>query len=318
VVKQKSNENKKMDFLDNKRVINRSDLLRSKRILVKVGTSTVIQSDNTAALGRVGELVEQLSILHHWSKEVVLVASGSVGLGAHTVKQNRAQLLANNVSQSVYEPHIEKRVAAAMGQSRLMMLYEVMFAQKGITCSQILVTNEDFRNESKRNNLRWTINSLLNLGFIPILNENDVTSTLGDRNDLFNDNDSLACLVGADIGADAVLLLTDVEGLYIQPPTPENPKPDVIHTFVANHTHFTIGAKSSLGRGGMQSKVDAALLALENNVPAVIIASGYTPNTITRAIRGETVGTLFVKNPVEVETLHQNVESMPHRLMAKL
>jgi len=309
-----------MEYCDRERTVTRADLIRFKRILVKVGTSTVIQPDHTAALGRVGELVEQISKLHEWGKEVILVASGSVGMGSQYFINNRRGISSNNVSGNTTrlgspEEHIKKRVCAAMGQSRLMMLYEVMFSQKGITCSQVLVTNEDFKDLDKRSNLKWTLNNILSYGIIPVVNENDVTSILG-RNDVFNDNDSLACLLAGEINADTCILLTDVDGLYTRPPVPGQPKPPVIHTFIANRTHFTIGDKSSMGRGGMGSKVNAALLALERDVPAVIIASGYSPNTITDIIRGEEVGTLFVKKKEEQSVLAD--VDISHNLRAKL
>ena len=164
---------------------------------------------------------------------------------------------------------LNERACAAAGQSELMSMYSNMFSEYNVACSQILVTDADFRSAKRRKNLRVTLEHLLSLGVVPIINENDVistrkTPTRDENNFIFWDNDSLACLVGAEIGAELLLLLSDVDGLYERPPGP-NEEPKVIPTYTS-HLQFTIGNKSRVGRGGMQAKMQAALSSLERGV----------------------------------------------------
>lgn len=168
---------------------------------------------------------------------------------------------------------LNERACAAAGQSELMSLYSSMFSEYNIACSQILVTDADFGSRKRRKNLRTTIDYLLSLGVVPIINENDVistrkTPTRDEKNLIFWDNDSLACLVGAEVGAELLLLLSDVDGLYEKLPGP-NEEPKVLHTYT-RHLQFTIGSKSRVGRGGMQAKMQAALSALERGVKVSI------------------------------------------------
>jgi delta-1-pyrroline-5-carboxylate synthetase len=275
----------------------RKQLRNKKRILVKAGTGVVTDSQGFVSLGRIGHIVEQLSALRRDGKEVILVSSGAIAIGKqklHEIRPATAQV--SPAAKSLHNP----RACAAAGQSGLMGLYDTLFRNKNIWCSQILLTDEDFLSEERRANLRNTIEELLNVGAIPILNENDVISTrktpyTDENNAIFWDNDSLSALVASETKVDLVILLTDVEGLYRQPPT-VNRKGEIIRTY-RPHTEFTIGKQSRDGRGGMQAKIDAALYALSRGVFAVVIASGYQPNSILQVVEGKLVGTLFVTNP---------------------
>eukprot|EP00474_Spongospora_subterranea_P009660 CRZ10118.1 hypothetical protein [Spongospora subterranea] len=273
-------------------------------ILVKVGTGVVTTCNGHLALGRIGHLVEQIGQLHEQNKKVILVTSGAVGLGRRSLNKQamlnssfRSHVGACNSSQKLKE--WDGKACAAAGQSRLMSLYETLFAVRDIKCAQVLVMDSNFNSPQKRQQFRSTMDTLLSVGIIPILNENDVMSgretPLTDEDGMiFWDNDSLATLVSSVMGVQLQILLTDVNGLYVLPP--ENLKkgvvPRVMHVY-RNTESVTIGEKSRVGRGGMQAKIDAALDAVNRGVGAVVIASGHSSNSILDICSGATIGTLF-------------------------
>ncbi|CAK8541731.1 unnamed protein product [Lathyrus sativus] len=272
-----------------------------KRVVVKVGTAVVTRSDGRLALGRLGALCEQLKELNTRGYEVILVTSGAVGLGRQRLRYRR---LANSSFSDLQNPQYELdgKACAAVGQSSLMALYDIMFSQLDVTSSQLLVNDGFFRDTDFRKQLTDTVHSLLNLRVIPIFNENDAVSTrkapyelLQDSSGIFWDNDSLAGLLALELKADLLVLLSDVEGLYSGPPS--DPKSKLIHTYVKekHQTEITFGDKSRLGRGGMTAKVNAAVCAAYSGTP-VIITSGYTNDNIMRVLQGERIGTVFHKD----------------------
>jgi delta-1-pyrroline-5-carboxylate synthetase len=269
-----------------------------KRVVVKVGTAVVTRSDGRLALGRLGALCEQLKELNNRGYEVILVTSGAVGLGKQRLRYRR---LANSSFSDLQNPQYELdgKACAAVGQSSLMALYDIMFSQLDVTSSQLLVNDGFFRDADFRKQLTDTVHSLLELRVIPIFNENDAVSTrkapYEDSSGIFWDNDSLAGLLALELKADLLVLLSDVEGLYSGPPS--DPKSKLIHTYVKekHHTKITFGDKSRLGRGGMTAKVNAAVCAAYSGTP-VIITSGYTNDNIMRVLQGERIGTVFHKD----------------------
>jgi delta-1-pyrroline-5-carboxylate synthetase len=277
-----------------------------------MGTSVVTHQDGSAALGRVAHLVEQICDMHRAGKQVILVTSGAGALGRRRIRQ----AMTGNYSApsspvvNVEEIPIDKRAAAAAGQSALMSMYEALFAQKQLACSQILLTDSHFLLESGRSNLRAAISALLELRIVPIINENDVTSIGGGvfsgSDHSFWDNDSMASLICRELKVELAIFLTDVEGLCRTPPAPGT-KPDVVHTFVPGVTsNFKMGSVSKAGRGGMQAKVDAAVATLKHT-RGVVIASGFHHDTIARILAGEKVGTFFTHaeepEPTDAEAL---------------
>jgi delta-1-pyrroline-5-carboxylate synthetase len=193
--------------------------------------------------------------------------------------------------------HYDSACAAA-GQFEMMNLYQSLFAQCDIAASQILVTQADFTDTHRLQNLHYAIERLLSLGIVPIINENDaVSGNLGyTPDDVFSDNDSLAALCARNFGAEALLLLTDVEGVFDRPPTEQNAK---LLRYYRSETSVQIGAKSAQGRGGMASKIDAALSAVQvgSNCSACVVAAGSDLDCI-RAVFGRDAkytsrGTLF-------------------------
>ncbi|KAH1241890.1 Delta-1-pyrroline-5-carboxylate synthase 1 [Glycine max] len=275
-----------------------------KRVVVKVGTAVVTRSDGRLALGRLGALCEQLKELNNNDYEVILVTSGAVGLGRQRLRYRR---LVNSSFSDLQNPQgdLDGKACAAVGQSSLMALYDLMFSQLDVTSSQLLVNDGFFRDTAFRKQLSDTVSSLLDLRVIPIFNENDAVSTrkapyegkncLQDSSGIFWDNDSLAGLLALELKADLLVLLSDVEGLYSGPPS--DPKSKLIHTYVKekHQSEITFGEKSRLGRGGMTAKVNAAVCAAYAGTP-VIITSGYATDNIIRVLRGERIGTVFHKD----------------------
>lgn len=180
---------------------------------------------------------------------------------------------------------------AAAGQGGLMGLYDTLFSQYGITCGQVLVTERDFSSETRRRRVRSTLEVMLQVGSVPVINENDVLA-VPDRRKLFSDNDSLAVLVATELKSDVLMLGSDVPGIFRGPPEPGQP-PDVL-PIVTRSTPLSFGAKSARGRGGMQAKVEAALSAIERGVSAVVIFSGFEPLGVLRILKGEPLGTLLL------------------------
>lgn len=289
-------------FADSRqRAISRQDLQHARRIVVKMGTS-VVSTNGEPALGRIASIVEQICMLKRQGKEVLLVTSGSVGIGRKRL--NKQILLSASLRTHVQGNQqmlaLQKKTGAmaAAGQIGLMSLYETLFSLYDVACSQVLVTASDFKTAKNRANMRDTMLNLLELDVIPIVNENDAVSAASDGS-VFSDNDSLASLVGGEISADLLLLLTDVEGLYNKPPS--QPGAKIIPVFHTDSATFEIGEKSAVGRGGMGSKIDAAQGAINRGVKAVVIASGFKYGIIMSVINGGNHGTLFVSNPAGLE-----------------
>ncbi|KAF1793420.1 Gamma-glutamyl phosphate reductase GPR, conserved site [Phytophthora cactorum] len=276
------------------RPITRHDLKHATRIVVKMGTS-VVSTNGEPALGRIASIVEQVCMLKRQGKEVLLVTSGSVGIGRKRL--NKQILLSASLrthvqgNQQMLALEKKKGAMAAAGQVGLMSLYETLFSLYDVACSQVLVTASDFKTAQNRANMRDTMLNLLELDVVPIVNENDAVSASPDGT-VFTDNDSLAALVGGEIEADLLMLLTDVEGLYNKPPS--QPGAKVISVFRPENNDFKIGEKSSVGRGGMGAKIEAAQSAISQGVNAVIIASGFKYGVVNSIMKGASLGTLLL------------------------
>ena len=259
----------------------RAPLAAARRVVVKVGTGVVARPDGGLALGRVGALVEQLHALRQGGVDVLLVSSGAVGLGARRLGFDRRP-----------ERVVDRQACAAAGQGALVAFYDGLFQRLGGRCAQVLLTEEDFHYRQRFNNLTATLERLLELGAVPVLNENDTLSTAElalEKGAVFGDNDRLSALVAAYLGADLLVLLSDVDGVFTRPP--HEPDAARIPTWTDSST-FEEGAGSSLGRGGMGSKIEAAQLASRSGVAAVI-ASGDDRQVVQRVLAGDDLGTLF-------------------------
>lgn len=283
----------------------RGSFSSARLVVVKVGTSCVTRPDGELALGRIGALVEQIAQLVKQGKRVVLVSSGAIGIGSGKVSEQavlsrsmRAHLQMRTASEVA--SNASARAKAAAGQGGLMGLYDMLFSQYGLVCGQVLVTEADFEVTSRRNNMRSTLEWMLRMQAVPVLNENDVLAA-PERRSLFTDNDSLAVLVALELKAELLLLLSDVPGVFKSAPKPGDEPISV----VTRATKISFGAKSMRGRGGMQAKVEAALSAVERGVGAVVISSGLAPDGVGRIVAGEEVGTVFLReSPGQVAATH--------------
>ncbi len=260
-----------------------------KRIVVKLGTNVIMRADGKVALGLLCGLVEGLAVLREQGLEVLVVSSGAVGLGAERLGlPSRPTALA------------EVQACAAVGQSRLMALYDDAFDRLGCRIAQVLLTEDDFRDPVRHRNLRSTLDSLLRLGVIPIVNENDTVSTMelerpasgAQRERVFGDNDKLSALLLEHIGADLLVLLSDVDGLYDRDPQlPDAAVLAWVPKVNAEVLALAYGGNGR-GRGGMLSKLESVRIALAAGKCAVI-ANGRTSRVLERIAAGEAVGTRF-------------------------
>uniref|UniRef100_A0A8C6VZW3 Delta-1-pyrroline-5-carboxylate synthase n=1 Tax=Nothobranchius furzeri TaxID=105023 RepID=A0A8C6VZW3_NOTFU len=290
----------------------RGELRHAKRIVVKLGSAVVTRGDECGlALGRLASIVEQVAVLQNQGREMMIVTSGAVAFGKQRLRheillsQSVRQALhsGNNQLKDVSVPVLEARACAAAGQSGLMALYEAMFTQYSTCTAQVLVTNLDFHDDEKRQNLNSTLQELLRMNIVPIINTNDAVvpppepdSDLQGVNIIsIKDNDSLAARLAVEMKADLLITLSDVEGLYNNPPGTDDAK--LIDTFYpGDQQSITYGTKSRVGIGGMEAKVKAALWALQGGT-SVVIANGTNPkvtgHVITDIVEGKKVGTFF-------------------------
>ncbi|XP_065332663.1 delta-1-pyrroline-5-carboxylate synthase isoform X2 [Cloeon dipterum] len=322
----------------------RSQLKKAKRIVVKMGSAVITRADECGlALGRLASIVEQVAECQIEGRECLMVTSGAVAFGKQKLTQELLMSLSmretlspkdhtRDVSKiSKFFGHeagtlLEPRAAAAVGQSGLMSLYDAMFAQYGVKLAQILVTTADFRNEETRRNLFSTLTELISLNVVPIINTNDaVTPPPKDDDDQhglnkrvirIKDNDSLAARLAAEVQADLLILMSDVDGIYTCPPSQEGAR--LIRTFapdMSSHVEFG-GIKSKVGTGGMDSKVEAATWALNHGV-AVVICNGMQDNAIKTILDGRKIGTFFTEvksSHLPIETLAENAREGGRRL----
>uniref|UniRef100_H2LWK8 Delta-1-pyrroline-5-carboxylate synthase n=1 Tax=Oryzias latipes TaxID=8090 RepID=H2LWK8_ORYLA len=287
-------------------------LRQAKRIVVKLGSAVVTRGDECGlALGRLASIVEQVAMLQNHGREMMIVTSGAVAFGKQRLRHEI--LLSQSVRQALQSGHnqpkdmslpaLEARACAAAGQSGLMALYEAMFSQYSTCTAQVLVTNLDFHDDEKRQNLHSTLQELLRMNIVPIINTNDAVVPPPEPNsDLhgvnvisIKDNDSLAARLAVEMKADLLIALSDVEGLYNSPPGTDDAK--LIDIFYPGDQHsITFGTKSRVGLGGMEAKVKAALWALQGGT-SVVIANGTNPkvtgHVITDIVEGKKVGTFF-------------------------
>lgn len=247
---------------------------RSHRIVIKLGTQ-VVTSKFGLAEARLRALVRDIVFLRAEKKEIILVSSGAVGLGRNEVMPGGNSLTLN-----------EKQACAAVGQGLLMAEYHRLFQENSpvVRIAQLLLTNDDFFTRSRYLSLRATMNKLLSLDVLPIVNENDPVSDMelkASKKVPFGDNDMLSALVASKLAADLLVILTDVDGLFSDNP---NTVPDAIHFPEIKKRedlkNVTVGANSNGGRGGVKSKIEAARVAAGFQVPT-LIANGLKDGVLT-------------------------------------
>ena len=273
----------------------RARVAKAKRIVVKVGTNVVMRDDGRLALSQLYGIAEAVACLRQQGRDILMVSSGAVGLGMERIGM---------VSRPTDLSQIQ--ACAAIGQSRLMAIYDDAFDKLGCRTAQVLLTEDDFRDPVRYSNLRSTLVSLLALGVIPVINENDTVSTVEldhpadspERQRVFGDNDKLSALVMTHIEAELLLLLSDVDGLYTADPSTDRAQLLSQVAEINDEVFNFAQGKNGRGRGGMSSKLEAARIATEAGGLAVI-ANGRLPQVIERVCAGEIVGTVFLPKGAE-------------------
>jgi len=262
-------------------MLTRGNLPDARRIVVKVGTSTLSYDSGKLNLLRVEALVRELSALAHEGKELILVTSGAVGAGVDRLGLREKP-----------KTIPEKQAAAAVGQGILMHTYERLFSDYDQIVAQVLLTREDSVNRARYANSRNTLMTLLAMRVIPIINENDAVAVDELK---FGENDTLSAMVASIVDADLLIILSDVDGLYSDNPQ-VNPDARLIPE-VADITpeieSLAGGPGTLLGTGGMYSKVQAAKIAVNSGV-VMVIAAGDREGVIKDAVSGAAVGTVFL------------------------
>lgn len=255
------------------------------RIVVKVGTSTLAHATGRLNIQRMERLCRVLSDLKNAGHEIILVSSGAIGMGVG--KLNLPGRPADMPS---------KQAAAAVGQCELMYTYDKQFTEYSHTVAQLLLTGEDIKSEQRSRNVRNTLSRLLELGALPIINENDAVATdeIGVENTI-GENDTLSAIVAAAIGADVLVLLSDIDGLYDKDPR-HHPDARLIPTVErVDDDLYTLAEDSStgLGTGGMVTKLRAAAIATAAGCE-MVIANGAAPEVLYDIAEGKPAGTRFL------------------------
>ncbi len=251
------------------------------RIVVKVGTSTLTHATGRLNIRRVEALCKVLSDLKNAGHEIILVSSGAIGMGV-----GKLMLTSRPTDMPT------KQAAAAVGQCELMYVYDKLFSEYHHTVAQILLTGSDVENPQRHDNFRNTMFRLLELGALPIVNENDTVVT---DEIAVGDNDTLGAVVAVSVAADLLVLLSDIDGLYTADPHkhPDARLIDRVETITPEIEALAGGKGSALGTGGMATKLSAAKLATEAGTD-MIIANGQHPELLYEIADGNAVGTRFV------------------------
>ncbi len=258
-----------------------------KRIVIKIGSSSLMHNETGRLnLGKIEKLVRTIVDIKNSGKDVVLASSGAIAVGRMAIGLNEKP-----------DELPVKQACAAIGQAKLMMVYQKIFAEYSTTAAQVLMTKATVMNDKSRRNAQNTFNELLNLGAVPIVNENDTVSTYEIKQvQTFGDNDRLSAIVTSIIDADLLILLSDIDGLYTDDPN-SNPdarfinQVDVIDDKLLNMGKSTSG--SGVGTGGMATKLKAAGIAVSSGAD-MVIANGNDIDNIAKIMSGADVGTLFV------------------------
>ena len=277
----------------------RERLKEKKRVVIKIGSSSLTHPQTGRLnLRKLEVLVRELGDLRNQGKDVVLVSSGAIAVGAAALG---------------FQESRQKQACAAVGQARLMMIYQKLFGEYNQMAGQILMTKNTMVNNANRKNAENTFNELLSMGVIPIVNENDSISTYELQSlEKFGDNDTLSAVVAALIGADLLILMSDIDGLFTDDPN-TNPEAEFIDTVeqlddkLLNMGKGSTGSK--VGTGGMATKLTAARIATAAGSD-MVIANGGDFHNIHRIVEGDKCGTLFVGKKQEEFYLIDYIEKL--------
>lgn len=258
----------------------RNPILNKKRIVIKVGSSTLTHTNGSLNLLRIEKLSGVITYIHNQGKEVLLVSSGAIATGAGKLGVKKKP-----------DDKIKKQALAAIGQAELIKIYDKFFEEHNKTVAQVLLTRDGIENSSRRSNARNTLKELLSMKVIPIINENDTVST--DEIE-FGDNDILSAMVSSLINADLLIILSDVDGLYSGDPN-KSKDARLISRLTGRDgdlNKYIFDSESAFGTGGMTSKLAAGKHCFENGID-MVIANGSNPGIIYTVLEGKEVGTYF-------------------------
>lgn len=266
----------------------REDFINAKRIVFKFGTNVLRGDDGYVSLPRIFSFIEDIAHLVKSGKEAIIITSGAVGLGKKRLGLEGTKGTAL------------KQACAAIGQSKLMSIYESGFDTYNLVAAQILLTEDDFSIRTRYLSLRTTLNKLLELGTVPVINQNDTVSSVEivpryeNMQVCFSDNDKLSALVASELDADLLVILSDVDGLFDANPK-ENANAKIIHEVPeVTEEIFALGSDASEGgRGGMRTKLEAARMVTRFG-GKVLIANGKVPYIIKKIFDAEEYGTMFL------------------------
>ncbi|MCI8888390.1 MAG: glutamate 5-kinase [Hungatella sp.] len=276
----------------------REVLKNKKRIVIKIGSSSLTHEETgDLNLLKIEKLVRIISDLKGAGKEVILVSSGAIAAGRQALHHPQKP-----------ESLAQKQAFAAVGQARLMMVYQKLFAEYNQTAAQVLLTKDTMVNDGSRSNAQNTFEELLLLGTVPVVNENDTVSTSEiPLVDNFGDNDRLSAIVAALIGADLLILLSDIDGLYSDDPRTNQDARFIELVPEITPQLLSMGkatSGSSVGTGGMAAKLAAARIATDSGSD-MVIANGRQVEVISRILEGEETGTLFLAHKnVDFDLMH--------------
>lgn len=252
------------------------------RVVIKIGTSTLTHSTGHLNIRRVEEICKVISDIRNAGNEIIMVSSGAIGMGVGKL----------GLSEKPKDMPT-KQAAAAVGQCELMYVYDKLFSEFNHTVAQLLITSEDVENDSRHENFSNTLNRLLELGAMPIINENDTIST---KEIVIGDNDTLAAIVAKSVKADLLVLLSDIDGLYTADPRrDENARLIPVVNKIDGEIEALAGTSgTNLGTGGMITKINAARMCFEAGCD-MVITNGDNPKNLYDIIDGIPVGTRFTE-----------------------
>ncbi|MPW24681.1 glutamate 5-kinase [Alkalibaculum sp. M08DMB] len=268
----------------------RKNIMQANRVVIKIGTSSITYVNGNINLKKMDQLVRVISDLQNSGKEIVVVSSGAVGAGMGRI----------GIIERPKELNM-KQALAAIGQAILMELYQKFFGEYNRKIAQILLTRDVFCSKIKENNAFNTMSTLLSMGVIPIVNENDTVSTSEIEGDRIGDNDTLSAMVAGLVEADLLLILSDVEGLCDTNPC-KNPNAKLIsHIDKLSEEILSLAedSKNEFGTGGMITKLNAAKIASKKNIPTILTCSDDIQN-IYDALDGKEIGTFISAKANEV------------------
>ena len=300
--------------------MHRRGLRLARRVVIKVGTPVVTHVDGNLALGRIGALVEQVARLRQEGRDVALVTSGAISTGSlrmrrtMTLKATLESTMGKDKAANVSDVNISG--AAAVGQSLLINLYEILLSKYNLSCAQVLITEDDLKDADTLSQICETTTELMKLGTIPIINDNDAVTSRSvpvydkSTNEVMWDNDVLASQIAVNMRADLLIMLTDLDALYAESPAGRGGEPVRLSTYDPEaklvRTGITSGQLllSDEGRGAfanrtrmaeqsMRALVDASRNAVTGGVRAAVVTTGHHPLSLVHTLRGDDIGTLF-------------------------